>query len=209
MNVIRILLIEDSPSDAMLLQSLLDAEASFRHTLTVASRLAEGLTLANQETFDAVLLDMELPDSHGLSTFDAFHDLAPRLPVIVLTGKGDMDTAIEAIHKGAQDFLPKSELTSFVLCRTIRYAIERQQLVTQLHQALAEVNTLGRLLPICGNCKSVRDDKGYWNQIEAYLKEHAHTAVTHGLCPKCAVKALEDSGVAVSKKLRAAADRKR
>lgn len=211
MNTIRILLIEDSPSDALLLESLLAAESSFRHTLTIANRLAEGLTLAAREPFDIALLDMELPDSHGKSTFEAFHDVAPRVPGIVLTRRGDMDTAVEVIQKGAQDFLPKSELTTFNLCRAIRYAIERQQLVTQLQQAVEEVNTLGGLLPICGSCKSVRDDKGYWNQIEIYLQQHAHT-LTHGLCPKCVVKTLEASGVAVPDKMRNAAagtDRKR
>jgi hypothetical protein len=55
-----------------------------------------------------------------------------------------------------------------------------------LERLLAEVKTLGGMLPICSHCKKIRDDKGYWNQIEAYLNEHIDAEFTHGICPDCA-----------------------
>jgi len=62
---------------------------------------------------------------------------------------------------------------------------ERENLVAELQSALAEVKTLSGLLPICSHCKKVRDDKGYWNQIEHYVREHSNASFTHGICPDC------------------------
>jgi len=58
----------------------------------------------------------------------------------------------------------------------------------KLQKALAEVKTLGELLPICSHCKNIRDDKGYWNKIEAYIHKHSGTEFSHGICPECAKK---------------------
>ncbi|MEW5721682.1 MAG: 7TM diverse intracellular signaling domain-containing protein [Thermodesulfobacteriota bacterium] len=63
---------------------------------------------------------------------------------------------------------------------------EREQLIRELQQALSEVTTLSGLLPICSMCKKIRDDKGYWNQIEAYISSHSEARFSHGLCPDCA-----------------------
>ena len=65
---------------------------------------------------------------------------------------------------------------------------ERERLIDQLSQALAEVKKLSGLLPICSFCKKIRDDKGYWNQIEEYIGEHSEVEFTHGFCPECAKK---------------------
>jgi hypothetical protein len=65
---------------------------------------------------------------------------------------------------------------------------EREKLILELKDALATVKTLGGLLPICANCKKIRDDKGYWNQIEAYISDHSDAEFSHGICPECAKK---------------------
>ena len=65
---------------------------------------------------------------------------------------------------------------------------EREQLVRRLQRALAEVKTLSGLLPICAHCKSIRDDQGYWNQIELYLRRHSNAKFSHGICPECSKK---------------------
>jgi FixJ family two-component response regulator len=65
---------------------------------------------------------------------------------------------------------------------------EREKLIRQLQAALAEVKTLSGLLPICASCKKIRDDKGYWSQIEEYIRRHSDAEFTHGLCPDCAEK---------------------
>ena len=65
---------------------------------------------------------------------------------------------------------------------------ERERLILELQEALAEVRTLSGLLPICASCKSIRNDQGYWQQIEAYIKEHSKAEFSHSVCPKCAEK---------------------
>lgn len=69
-----------------------------------------------------------------------------------------------------------------------RREAEREQTIAALQKALAEVKTLRGLLPICASCKDIRDDKGYWQQIESYLRDHAEVEFTHGICPKCTKK---------------------
>ena len=65
---------------------------------------------------------------------------------------------------------------------------EREKLIEELQDALAEVKTLSGLLPICSSCKKIRDDKGYWNQIEAYIRDHSEAEFSHSICPECAKK---------------------
>jgi len=65
---------------------------------------------------------------------------------------------------------------------------EREKLITKLHDALDNIKTLKGLLPICANCKNIRDDKGYWNQIETYIRDHSEAKFSHSICPLCAEK---------------------
>jgi len=79
------------------------------------------------------------------------------------------------------------------LFQTVKQAEENQRkLVNELQDALAKVKTLSGMLPICASCKKIRDDKGYWNRIETYISEHSEVLFSHGLCPDCAKKALEE-----------------
>ena len=74
---------------------------------------------------------------------------------------------------------------------------ERERLIQELKKALAEVKTLSGLLPICCNCKKVRDDHGYWSQIEAYVSEHSDASFSHGYCPDCIGHLYESAGLPV------------
>lgn len=85
-------------------------------------------------------------------------------------------------------------LVTFLLCTILAYIIESlrerydnesRELIEQLEKALSEVKTLEGLLPICANCKKIRDDTGYWNQIEAYFQDHSDARFTHSVCPEC------------------------
>ncbi len=69
-----------------------------------------------------------------------------------------------------------------------QYEEERENLISELQHAMSEVKMLSGLLPICASCKKIRDDKGYWNQIESYIQDHSEAEFTHGLCPECAEK---------------------
>ncbi len=84
--------------------------------------------------------------------------------------------------------------TGIVRDITVRKQIERErdQLIEDLQRSLTEVKTLSGMLPICSSCKKIRDDKGYWNQIEAYIHEHSDATFSHGICPECTQKLYPD-----------------
>lgn len=206
---INILLVEDNPGDARMVRELLNESAPGRFEATHMPNLKDATEQLSRQKFDAILLDLSLPDSQGMETFQKVRKLSPYLPVIVLTGLNDETVAMRAIHLGAQDYLPKDQLTGFLLSRAIRHAIERERLVHQLQEALTQVKTLGGLLPICGACKRVRDDSGYWNQIETYISQHSEASFTHGVCPECAMKELEAAGVPIPEHMRTAAGLKK
>jgi PAS domain S-box-containing protein len=69
---------------------------------------------------------------------------------------------------------------------------ERQRLISELQEALSKVKTLSGLLPICASCKKIRDDKGYWKQLETFISEHSEAEFSHGICPECAAKLYPD-----------------
>ena len=70
--------------------------------------------------------------------------------------------------------------------------LEREQLILDLQKANAKVDTLSGLIPICAVCKKIRDDKGYWNQLEKFIKRHANVDFSHGICPECAKEQYPD-----------------
>jgi PleD family two-component response regulator len=192
-STIHVLLIEDNPTDALLLRQACAAVPLIPCAFTHVERLSEALKCLSEVRFDVVLLDLWLPDSQGLETLAKFQSLASATPVIVLTGLDDENLSLQAVRAGAQDYLPKAYLDGYIVTRAIRYAIERHQILEErkklMQEALATVKTLKGLLPICATCKKIRDDKGYWNQLEAYIEAHSDAEFTHGLCPECKKRA--------------------
>jgi two-component system cell cycle sensor histidine kinase/response regulator CckA len=185
---ISVLLIEDNTDDAVLIQLYLSGAMKVTHEVKHADRLSKGLEFLKSGGIDIVLLDLGLPDGEGLSTFEKVHVQAPGVPIIVLTGHDDDDLAVEAVKKGAQDYLVKGKVDGSLVVRSIRYAIERQKLLTQIEQSAKEIKTLRGFLPICAACKKIRDDQGYWTQIETYISRHSDAEFSHGLCPDCALR---------------------
>jgi PAS domain S-box-containing protein len=100
---------------------------------------------------------------------------------------------VELSNNGA---VYKEQKLIFCVCRDItdrkRAEMERKNLINELKNALAQVRTLSGLLPICSHCKKIRDDKGYWNQIESYIYKHSDAEFSHGICPECAKKYYSD-----------------
>ena len=136
----RVLLVEDNPGDALLIEAALCGTGSVR--LARADRLAKGLEQLSLEPFDAVLLDLDLPDSHGFDTLAAI--LArTRVPVLVMTGLDDESVGLQAIRHGAQDYLVKGHVSDELLRRSLRYAIERWRLQAAVSTPLIETAPIG------------------------------------------------------------------
>ena len=127
-----ILLIEDSEADRVLIDVMLSDGSAGAWRVMACGTLAEGLDVlrsaASEQTVAAVLLDLSLPDSHGLETFNSVRQTAPSLPIVILTGNDDEDVANRAVNLGAQDYLFKNSLTGDLLRKSLRYAIERKRL---------------------------------------------------------------------------------
>jgi PAS domain S-box-containing protein len=142
-KTLKILLIEDNPGDARLItEALIESErinpGSSAFDLTLSTRLSEGLEQLEKE-FDVVLLDLSLPDAFGLDTLLRVKEKAPHTAVIVLTGNDDEAMAISAVQAGAQDYVLKGFTDGNLLIRTMRYSIEREQLLGKLDQYTKEV----------------------------------------------------------------------
>lgn len=123
---IRVLLIEDNPGYAEVIRIMLEKAGDSRFDVVGAQRLADGLQDLRDESIDVVLLDLKLPDSQGIDTFDRVSAQAQGVPVIVLTVTDNDELAFEAVQKGAQDYLVKDRVDAKSLEHAIRYAIERK-----------------------------------------------------------------------------------
>jgi CheY-like chemotaxis protein len=142
---LHVLLVEDNPADAAIVAGQL-AAAGAGVELTAASSLAEALRCLGERTPDALLLDLSLGDSDGLDTYITIHARAPLVPVVVLSGRDEPDTVLDAVRLGAQDFLEKGKTTPALLLRALQFAVERSRL-TRISERRRSTATLDRLHP--------------------------------------------------------------
>ncbi len=120
----KILLVEDNPGDARLIEEMIKEEGTAKFELVHVQSLAEALQSLGADSFDSVLLDLGLPDSSGLDTLIRVHTQVPDMPIVVLTGLADEAVSAEALRQGANDYLVKGRVDSNVLVRAMRYATQ-------------------------------------------------------------------------------------
>jgi signal transduction histidine kinase len=130
-SALQVLLVEDNAGDARLLQEMFSKEKAGSFELTHFLRMSEAVVHLAKGGVDIVLLDMGLPDGHGLDTVRRAHAAAPGVPMIVLTGLDDEALAAEAMKAGAQDYLIKGQIENRALPRALRHAIERHRMQTE------------------------------------------------------------------------------
>ena len=192
----KILVVEDSRVAVRYIKKALNSE----YDIDDIASGEEALEYLKKSEPDLILLDVTLP---GISGFDVCREISGKkeysnLPVIMVTASADASHVKEGIEAGAVDYVQKPfseiELKARIdSALKLRHYIqmlhkandEKAELISQLEKSLSEVKTLSGLLPICSNCKKVRDDKGYWNEVESYIGEHADVEFTHGICPPC------------------------
>ncbi len=133
-DAISVLVIEDNRGDLELIRHMFGELKEATFGIQWAKKLKPALQFLSKNKVDVVLADLDLPDSRGLATLDQVLVNAPGIPVVVLTGLEDEATAIQAVEKGAQDYLLKGALDARTLGRTVRYAIQRQEMRTQLKE---------------------------------------------------------------------------
>ncbi len=134
-TVTIILLIEDNPGDARLVSEALSeisGIAKLKLEIVHCETLAQALQSCSVFTPDVILSDLGLPDSRGLETVRRMHQAVPSSPIVVLTVKDEQELAVQSLHEGAQDYLPKADVSGALLWRALRYAIERQRVQLEL-----------------------------------------------------------------------------
>ena len=141
-EIIKVLLIEDNLGDARLVKEMLADAGASKFSLTRVGLLSEGLSLLRNERHHVILLDLSLPDGHGLDTIRQVCDVAPHLPVVILTGLDDETIAIRAVQEGAEDYLVKGQMDGNLLARAVRYAIERKRAEEALRESEERYRTI-------------------------------------------------------------------
>jgi DNA-binding response OmpR family regulator len=195
---IKILIVDDDP-DLLFATARIVKSAGYR--VYTASTAAQCMELVKNNRPDLILLDVILPDTDGqalcsqIKADPAFKNIF----VVLISGtKIDSVEQSDGLDLGADGYIARPitnrELLARIgaMVRILRAERERDRLIAQLEEALARVKKLSGLLPICAGCKKIRDDNGYWKQIESYLNEHSDAIMSHGICPECANKYYPD-----------------
>lgn len=146
---IKILVVEDNPGDVRLIEEMLkSAGARMKAEITKADTLNRGLISLSETEFEVIILDLGLPDSQGLNTFESIHSHAAKTPIIVLTGLADEELGMIAVNEGAEDYLVKGEIDGRLLSRSVSYSIERFRLKQELKAKFDEIERINRILTI-------------------------------------------------------------
>ncbi len=152
---IKTLLVEDNVGDSCLIRGMLAEARGATFDLKFADRLQAGLEHLAGGGIDVVLLDLGLPDSQGLETLSQAHAQAPEVPIVVLTGIDDEMLGIQAVKRGAQDYLMKGQVDGNLLVRTMRYAVERKQAEERERQLQLQLNLSSHLASVGAMAKGV------------------------------------------------------
>ncbi|MFC4447548.1 hybrid sensor histidine kinase/response regulator [Halorussus aquaticus] len=170
-----VLLIEDNPGDARLFEEMLQMKGNILDdsdnlspnlSLVHEERLEDGLEQLETEPVDIVLLDLMLPDSGGEATLDSVLDQTREVPIVLLTGLNDRQFGVDAVQRGAQDYLIKGEIDGELLVRTMRYAIERKKNERELARRTEQLAILNQILE-----HDIRNDMNVVRGMAQLLRE--------------------------------------
>jgi PleD family two-component response regulator len=198
-----ILIVDDVAENVEVLYRLLEGEG---YRFAVAQNVKETYQAVEREVPDLILLDVMLPDGDG---FEAAEELLRSysdryLPIIFITARTHVDDKVRGFQVGGVDYIIKPFEYREVQARVRthlelkRAEAERTKLIGELQEALQEVRQLRGIIPICARCKKVRDDGGYWQQVEHYISTHSEVEFSHSLCPACIRELYPDLGADVT-----------
>ncbi|MEW6303883.1 MAG: response regulator [Verrucomicrobiota bacterium] len=199
MSNAQILVVED---EAIVAKDLTNRLVEMGYQVPAVSMTGREAVAKTEETHpDLILMDIRLKgDMDGV---DAASEIRRHqdVPVIYLTAYSDQNTLDRAKQTAPYGYVLKPfverELQTAIEIALYKHQAERdrEQLILELEEALSQVRTLSGLLPICASCKKIRDDRGYWNQLESYLTRHSGVEFTHSYCPDCEAKLRAQMGL--------------
>jgi phosphoserine phosphatase RsbU/P len=187
----KILIAEDDFTSRTVLTAVLKKQG---HEVTATVNGAEAWQALQQpEAPKLAILDWMMPEMDGLEVVRRVRALQTDRPpyIIMLTTKGEKADIIAGLESGANDYLAKpfdpGELRARIEVgrRMVEMQAALASKIGELRQALDQIKTLRGIVPICANCKKIRDDQGYWNQVEVYVRDHTEAEFSHSICPDC------------------------
>jgi len=192
-----ILAVDDTPGNLKLLVDTLSAEG---YQVRTADNGELALAAIAASPPELILLDIRMP---GLDGFQVCRWLKAQenlreIPVVFISSAREVKDRVEGLRLGAVDYITKPFKREELLARVhthlelSRLRARQEKLIHELQEALAKIRQLSGMLPICASCKKVRDDKGYWSQIETYISKHSEAEFSHGLCPDCAKRTMDE-----------------
>jgi DNA-binding response OmpR family regulator len=192
-----ILAVDDTPANLKLLVDTLSAEGYQVRSLDSGEQAIAEIVARPPEL---ILLDIHMQGMDGLQVcrWLKAQEKLRDIPVMFISAASEMKDRVEGLRLGAVDYIPKPFQREEMLARVhthlelSRLRTRQGKLIQELEAALASVRQLRGLLPICASCKNIRDDKGYWSQIEVFISEHSDAEFSHGLCPVCYNKAMKE-----------------
>ncbi len=188
-----VLIVDDVETNIEVLANLLSEQS---YQIAFATSGEQALAMVQDLDPELILLDIMMPGMDGLEVCRRLkHSRETReTPIIFLTARTEIEDIVKGFEAGAVDYVTKPFQSVELLAR-VRTHLElkeardaRDRLIRELREALERVRVLSGLLPICSFCKKIRDDKGYWEQVEVYITEHSDARFSHGICPACAEK---------------------
>ncbi|WP_304226225.1 two-component system response regulator [Gracilinema caldarium] len=186
-----IVIVDDIQENVRILHHAIKDEP---YSFAIAYSGKELLQILEQHQVTLILLDVMLPDIDGFTLAQQIRS-EPRfkeIPIIFVTARSEQEDRLRGFEAGGVDYVSKPFDSREILQRVrthvnLRRALEEQRrLNRELQEALDRVKSLEGIIPICSKCKKVRDDEGYWTQVERYITEHTKAMFTHSLCPDCA-----------------------
>jgi len=187
-----ILIVDDEPGNIEILSETLGDN----YEILFAVSGKEALEIAKHQIPDLIILDIIMPVMSGYEVLRnlRLNQSLKEIPVIFITALNQEDQETRGLMLGAVDYISKPFNIAIVKLRVrtqLELKLQRDILIQrneELQKALAKIKTLSGLLPICASCKKIRDDQGYWTQLEYYISEHSEAEFTHGCCPECMKK---------------------
>ncbi len=191
-----ILIVDDNK---MLCVSLKDILADEGFTIAIVNNGINAIKLSQNNKYDLALIDFKLPDISGIELINNLVNLSPTMEFILITANATLDSAIDAVKQERVISYERKPLDMARLLSTLKQVSRRRKaekktkyLVRQLQEALSKVKLLSGIIPICSSCKKIRDNTGYWEQIESYIRDHSEAKFSHGICPDCSKKLYPD-----------------
>jgi PleD family two-component response regulator len=188
-----VVIVDDIQENVRILHHALKDEP---YSFAIAYSGKELLHILETRSVTLILLDVMLPDIDGFTLAKQIlaNERYREIPIIFVTARAEQEDRIRGFEAGGVDYVSKPFDNREILERVrthvnLRLALEEQKrLNRELQAALDRLTKLEGIIPICSSCKKVRDDEGYWTQVERYISEHTGAMFSHSLCPDCASK---------------------